>query len=433
MSTVPRVNFSSSPTPVGRDGKQSIIAYSIDALLVSQGHWRLPNGSWSGGGPFYCTHDRLQDEGDGVQYAYTDGGSNVNWPFAGVVGVPRPVPSSKVADINYRHGSYDLRSSPIGEDGVRFAEGWRKTRPGNPTAGLGQFLIELRDFPQIIGSNFHGVTWKRAYRKFFKGVPFQQIPLAAKGRVKWFRSLGNEYLNYKFGWQPFVRDLQDIYRTMKNIDRQMAQLVRDNGRGVRRACSLGSSQDTTSSQATFGFPFGDVYGAPPVYGSGRTEKSITTTTTSESWYVAQYSYFIPDTSSWQWNARARAALFGVLPTPELLWEVLPWSWLVDWFSNVGDVVSNASPNAVDNLVARYAYAMTKKSRRQVGVCNITHNGFDALGVKVRRGNWTVKSVRTTESKIRVSGSPYGLGVSYGSLSGGQKAILAALGMSRSNF
>jgi len=258
----------------------------------------------------------------------------------------------------------------------------------------------------------------------------------------WFRSLGNEYLNIEFGSLPFVRDLQQVYQLMKNVDKKMAQIVRDNGRGVRRKAVL---SDTSTVQllragsvaARFLFVF-----EQPALGSSFTPSTTTyqefRTTTEKVWFSAAYRYWIPDVTSWGWNTRARLALFGALPTPELLWEVMPWSWLIDWFSNVGDVVANVSTNAVDNLTFLYSFIMRETKVEHVGI-SITSIAPKDQVYNILTGdidhcpgyNHEFRSVEVTHIKRRLGGgNPFGLGVQLPSLSGRQLAILAALGISR---
>ena len=127
------------------------------------------------------------------------------------------------------------------------------------------------------------------------------------------------------------------------------------------------------------------------------------------------------------------ALFGLNPTPSLLWEVLPWSWLIDWFSNVGDVVSNMSSNAVDNLVAHYAYVMRTQTVQTTYTAYYKCDTGTTGAYKCSGGEGTCTATKLTVTKSRAKATPYGFGVSFGGLSAYQVSILGALGMSRSRF
>lgn len=417
--SLPRVIGSSQFLPIGRNGSLPGAVYDFQALLVSYGHYQRPNGSWSGGGPFYKISESVRNSGD-VHIDWLSLGDR----WQGTTGGVLPVAVASAPSWATMMSAQPSYASQVSSNTPRFTKGWERTRPGNPTANLGQFLVELRDLPTIPG------------RSLMRSVPFSRIGLEAKHRLGFFQSLGSEYLNVVFGWKPFVKDLQDIYRLMKTIDKQIAQIRRDNGKGVRRRGSVEDSNSSVQNSGTASFPFQYVRGAPPNWTGGRSYWTDTTTTVVKSWYAACYMYHIMDTTDWKWDARARLALFGALPTPALLWEVLPWSWLVDWFVNVGDVMSNASMNAVDNLVALYSYIMTTTTLTRTASTTTSWPGKTGIfpaRTEIAAGNATISSVFVRESKVRCPGTPYGIGLSYSGLSGQQKAVLAALGMSRSSF
>jgi len=227
-----------------------------------------------------------------------------------------------------------------------------------------------------------------------------------------------------------------MYNLWQTIDKRMAQLVRKNGKSINRKATL--EDETTTDFSTDSYP-GAWHWIPGAFyltgNSGSSTLSAQRTTKTKVWYSANYRYYIPDIGSSQWDLRARLALFGALPTPELLWEVLPWSWLIDWFSNVGDVISNMSPNAVDNLVQNYHYTM-----KHVTTTTVLTSTSHQVGVDFREyGTWywptldvECRSALTEESKVRDgTGNPFGVNVTLSSLTLYQGSILAALGISRS--
>jgi hypothetical protein len=277
------------------------------------------------------------------------------------------------------------------------------------------------------------VGFLKQFRSLMKRAgAFHRIPAVLLRDLSAFRSLGSEYLNVEFGWRPFVNDVRQMYNLWKIVDREMARIIRENGRTIHRKTTLENDVSTSQTGFANATPFSNVAGAPPAIMPGFTQYSLTTRTYTRIWYSAAYRYWIPDVSSSLWDARARAALFGVLPTAELLWNVLPWSWLIDWFSNVGDVISNISPNAVDNLVAEYSFIMkhTRVDQLAQACC---YSAAPASGsiYQYRGFDGAFWSRRRTEIKVRVGGgNPFGFGFKAGDLTNRQLGILAALGMSR---
>lgn len=141
------------------------------------------------------------------------------------------------------------------------------------------------------------------------------------------------------------------------------------------------------------------------------------------WFTAKFKYYIPpkSLSSVIWNRRAVASMFGGTITPSVLWEATPWSWLIDWFSNAGDVFANMSDGLADNLVASYAYVMG--TRQYAASCQHIADAKTGTGV-----NFT--TTHSWISKRRAEANPFGFGLTFDTLSAKQLSILISLGMAR---
>lgn len=111
---------------------------------------------------------------------------------------------------------------------------------------------------------------------------------------------------------------------------------------------------------------------------------------------------------------------GVTPNAANLWELVPYSWLVDYFTNAGTVLSNLSYSGVAGMGMDYAYCMAETS-------TTTHWSWVGpyFGSEIRTS--CTKYVRT---KQRIRATPFGFGLKPEDLTPSQLAILAALGISR---
>lgn len=378
-------------------------AYRVEdlALIISQNHKRVPGTDW--GGPFYQRRLQKGFTPDSRVRSYNAGA----YRYEGIKYVPGLTTQTTLPTLT-------PLPSWAGEQSLlapHFATGWKRSRPGNPVSDVGQWIAELRQLP----------SW----------------PLAAYRRLRNFRALGSEYLNVQFGWVPFVSELRKMYETYQTLDKRLDDLVRNNGKGIRRRRNLGDTTNTTSTTNSFPGSLAAFQPTLSFVGLSGNSLMITQTITKEKiWFAGRFRYYVPDIGSSQWTARATRALYGANPTPSLLWEILPWSWLIDWFSNVGDVVSNLSTNAVDNLTADYAYVMRTKSTTVITTSTgIIHPYTHPTDPSRNIGGSTVNasSFSIEETKSRVRGSPYGLGITYSGLSAYQLSILGALGISRSRF
>jgi hypothetical protein len=119
-------------------------------------------------------------------------------------------------------------------------------------------------------------------------------------------------------------------------------------------------------------------------------------------------------------------LLGGDVDPEVLWDLAPWSWAVDWFSSVGDVIHNLSAYAKDGLVVRYGYIMEHSIVRDT----YSYSGDLGLIPEAKFTGRPADLVLVSEKKLRRRSSPFGFGLALSELTTRQKAIVAALGLSR---
>lgn len=443
MAFTPRIRTNLIPIVVNNGGGV-MYAYDVQALLWSESHRRTRGGGWSGGGEFLQASQTLGHVF--CPYSWLRNGVK----SYGLAGGVYPLNLSMAPDVNSIVSSFGDIGQQRESARADFTSGWEKTRPGRPEASLAQFLIELRDFPlvpgfQALGKSLGKASAQRVARhrtSFFRdwvSGPVEMIPRKLQMQAGFFKSLGSEFLNIEFGWKPFIRDLTQLYVLSQTIDNRIRQIARDNGRGIRRRAEVSDSQSTSETEETSTlFPFLGCGNGPPNWSTGQSLHTVTTTLSRRSWYSARYRYYIPDVGSGSWIPKARRALMGALVTPSLLWELTPWSWMIDWFTNVGDVISNFSENAVDNLVADYAFCMinTKSTVTAVSTGSwkqIGPSGYPVIPTYIPGGSHNCQSWKRVELKARVRGSPYGLGVKWVDLSDRQLAILAALGISQGMF
>jgi hypothetical protein len=288
------------------------------------------------------------------------------------------------------------------------ATGWNRFRPTRSGAELGVFLGEIREVPRMLK------TTAKGFHDLWRSMGGSKTGFGPK-------SVANHWLNTQFGWLPFVSDLRNFYNVTKNLDRKLKQLRRDNGQWTRRGGTVSNSSDSSlvaegsSLGVTPQVPTSLYAGAP--YGTYRTTSYMT----QNVWFRGAFRYYIPaKPDTWLWNAMAVAQLYGLQPSPSLIWELTPWSWLIDWCSNAGDCIDNLSSIMFDGLCAKYAYVMGTTSISAVHTADINYRTCPTTA------SWFSKWTR----KSRVGASPFGFGLTDFDLSVRQWSILSALGLTR---
>lgn len=278
-----------------------------------------------------------------------------------------------------------------------------RCKPTNSVANLATALGEIfrEGLPHLVGSR----TWQ--------------------SRTLNARNAGEEYLNGQFGWRPLINDVTSFANGVVHADRILAQYERDAGKVVRRRYYFPQKkvvqQDVILASA---YPVGPVNNPSNFATFGRVIR--TRETVQRQWFSGAFTYALPsglDSRSRMGRFALLADRLGLKLTPETLWNLTPWSWAADWFSNAGDVISNISDIADQGLVMRYGYIMEY---------SMVKDTYTLEGAVLAGGQpfSCDPLVLTNEVKIRKQANPYGFGVSWDTLSTFQLSILSALGITR---
>lgn len=283
-----------------------------------------------------------------------------------------------------------------------------RTLPTNPVAGAAQFLGELKrdGLPSLPG--LEALMSKRRYNQ----------------------KVGNENLNFEFAVKPFISDLQKFATAARDSEKILKQYKRDSGRNVRRSFEFPLVEQTTFTTPSYSsaLPYG-TQTSPALFDRSGVSYSVTTVKRRRTWFKGCYTYYLDPGETALGKAKRTSQLanklLGVRITPELLWELTPWSWAIDWQSNLGDVISNFSALQSDGLVLRYGYIMEENS------VEVTHT---VKGLKPKGGGPTAFSETYGRvRKRRIAATPYGFGFDIGGLTPRQWAILVSLGISKGGF
>lgn len=281
------------------------------------------------------------------------------------------------------------------------------------------------------------------------GLP--AIPGYALLRSGAFGSTGNEYLNMVFGIIPTLSDAKELSTVLKDLSTSLYQLRRDEGKRVRRSfhfpteqraeiftsADLASANIAAASYGRLGFAnrpgvgdggsssLGDL-------GAFRTTTELFMSMRREIQFSGSFTYHIPEIPGFSGRLEKYMSehdrLMGLTLDAKAAWQLSPWSWLIDWFTDIRENIAAISVAHDDNLVMNYGYAMDHS------VWNVTAKTMFAPSyTKLNFG--ATKFLNTswkTEAKRRIRANPYGF---VSSADGGfwtpyRMAVLAALGISR---
>jgi hypothetical protein len=162
------------------------------------------------------------------------------------------------------------------------------------------------------------------------------------------REIANSYLAAKFGWLPLFDDLHkllDLQSYILKRNKELHQLY--SGKGLRRRLSFGGETRVSKCYSVIGL-LGPLGSTAMCRGSYKTVKTRWATIR---WKPTTLPPYHPDDH--RWNDLSRRLLLGLTPEgmAKGLWDVIPWTWLLGWFSNIGKFTlaqSNTIPASHSN-------------------------------------------------------------------------------------
>ncbi len=266
--------------------------------------------------------------------------------------------------------------------------------------------------------------------------------LAASSMVKGFsgrnpvRGAAGDYIGIQFGIMPTVRDVQKICKAIFTASEIVNQFVRDSGLVVRRKYFFDRQTQTEEKRGVKvyldGYPNYEHNFRAAVRDLGgdlteyvRSDATLISYVTREISFKGAYLYDLGLSEDilgkLQTAEKLANKLLGTRLTVSTLYELAPWSWLADWFGNIGTVISNASAFRNDGLVLKYGYLMVNTRAEHI---------YSVSGVGLPDSPKLLRTSYVTHRKERFRSTPYGFGVNPESLSGDQWAILASLGLTK---
>lgn len=202
------------------------------------------------------------------------------------------------------------------------SELWARTNPTRPVMHLPVFWLETREIPDMLRQAgrflLHAKNWKQYVRTAHQS-----------------RDLATANLAFQFGWQPLIGDLYKLATFQDVVEKRRKEILKASSgkKGYRRRIGLGggSKQIVPSGSNTANY---GAFLSFPVKDNGAIESW-------NSWAVMKWRPTRPNVGIPTKDGDLRSSLLGLHPSNVLenVWEALPWSWLIDYFTGIGDMLA----------------------------------------------------------------------------------------------
>lgn len=346
-------------------------------------------------------------------------------------------------------GTWDL---PVGQEPMLFRDGlsvdkvvdppglggllstaYAALRPGiKPQMSLINSLVELKDFSRL------PVQLRRIQRNLFRSQDQiirltgllrkknpvlrtkQQIAAAAKrllqvSPAKITKELAEGHLQVQFNLRPLVSDILALYEALSDVSAQLSKLKRDVGRRktVHHRTVLRDLYKGSSDNKVYKYETGNLV---DWYGLERSTSYVRPTFTLS----LDYSYEIPNLNSPHLGVLALLDSLGVNADPAILWNAIPWSFIVDWVMNVSSWLGQFR---MTNVKVETRIHQACWSWRIERLSNL-YGSFNSQRGLLRQ------AVELAYKRVPISARDASMGIRSSGLSSRELSLIGALGISR---
>jgi hypothetical protein len=170
--------------------------------------------------------------------------------------------------------------------------------------------------------------------------------------------LSNVYLNFKFGWQSTYQALVGLLKRPYEAANDVNRLIARNGKFSNLSATTSGSDQMTSPPA-LNIP-------PPPHYATLVPGSIATQgyRSYELRMVCNSGINFPSADVPRLRKALLASKLGLIPTPADLYDLVPWTWLVDWFTGASEYLHLMDNLSSDRSIINYGL-LTYKSKLRV--------------------------------------------------------------------
>jgi len=182
---------------------------------------------------------------------------------------------------------------------------------------IGQFIAEAKSSAEMLAGSSESLL--RALLAVKRGR-FREVPKALGLSAK---SATNGYLAWEYGWKPLCSDLYGMYEDLKSKTKDRRLFMRGASRTIRTPVI----RDYTNGEY-----------ASKIRVNGHRIDQCTV-------YATPSVGFLQDANA-----------YGLVNPLSLAWEVVPYSFVVDWFMPIGNTLSSLSASAGLDFMGAYSVA-----------------------------------------------------------------------------
>lgn len=214
-----------------------------------------------------------------------------------------------------------VNATTVSANNTALKYAYRAIQQNRTSFQAGIFLGELRQSIKMIKAPAMALrtglgSYLSSVGKRTRGVPRRKVP----------KVLGETWLEYSFGWLPLISDINSAMKAYANhVNKVFTSKVTRQG-----------SEESVTFETVNGY---GVFGVVPMIENQRVTRGSTVR-----YIIGLKTQTYGATPNISVMERAGLTLSQFIPT---IWELTPWSFLVDYFTNIGDIIDAGATSTGD--------------------------------------------------------------------------------------
>jgi hypothetical protein len=249
-----------------------------------------------------------------------------------------------------------------------------RVEPSHRTFSLAREVAELKDLPQTLQSTLHlWLQFERSVgRTFFRTLQHDARSWRNSGLLQRYaddlgeltrfnynhdaplaQSAGSAFLTFKFGWQTMVRSIVQMLPSPGQVTKRVNALVNAIGedRSFRTHNVWEEPMTSFPDMSTWLLKEEGIdWSSVPLLSN-----LMAGTRKVEVRLMANFNIRFPQLDIPRLRVELFDRLMGVYPSPGDLYDLIPWTWLIDYFNGIGDYVHLMDSIHSDKSLINYGF------------------------------------------------------------------------------
>lgn len=214
--------------------------------------------------------------------------------------------------------------------------------PTSRDFSISRSIAELKDVPRSISTLRESIL---RLSSVYKSLPSGSLRDKVFSLKDTAAQIPSEYLSFHFGWKQLYSDAMSVLTKPEVVNRKINRLIERNGKVSTYTSTMKYSKGRSLNLSSY-----FTNGTSSLLGS--VTKSTQTTDEFSLRCSLQAKFEFPPAMELLFREDLFARKLGVIPTPLDLYNLMPWSWLIDWFSGLGQYLTliegiNSDPSLIN--------------------------------------------------------------------------------------